>query len=455
MKSNSPEIPADVIRELLGPWSGGDGSRVEAIRDGALRTRTRSVRLNGLSRRVSAADLPFVGEAVPWGGGDAYFVEGAARPGGHVLYGTGAYYVMESSSLLAVSVLDAQPGERICDLCAAPGGKATAIVDGVGAEGFLLANEAVRSRLGALQFNLARHGGWRYAVSNLDPEKLADRLGGQFDAVLVDAPCSGQSMVARGKQRASGFGHKSVSLNAKRQARILRAAAKLVAPGGRLVYSTCTYSWAENEAQIEAVLGAETGRWQAEEVPGLEAYLAGGPAPEACYRLWPDRHGCTGAFAARLRKVGNEAAVDANGAHSGRQRHGRGARTVEIPWSDWGEWRGRPEFQIGASACQVVPINAPGWAKQVGTFADTAYRKGRSWFPSYALAMRRDEAFVPMQRHALSHEEARAYLGGHPVSCGTSGWCVCTYEERPLGWGKASHGTMANHLPATARLHVE
>ena len=340
-----------------------------------------------------------------------------------------------------------------------PGGKATAIVDGVGAAGFLLANEAVRSRLGPLQFNLARHGGWRYAVSNLDPEKLAERLGGHFDAVLVDAPCSGQSMVARGKQRATGFGHKSVSLNAKRQTRILRAAAKLVQPGGRLVYSTCTYSWVENEAQIEAVLGDEARRWQAEEVPGLEAFLANGPAPEACYRLWPDRHGCTGAFAARLRNQEDHITIGQFTTCEWRHRIERERRALaEIPWSEWGRWQGETVLKIDGRLCRALPddrLDHASFAHHLGKCADTAYRKGRSWFPSYALAMRRDDAFVPTQRHALSHEEARAYLAGHPVSCGTNGWCVCTFEGRPLGWGKASHGAMANHLPATARLHIE
>jgi 16S rRNA C967 or C1407 C5-methylase (RsmB/RsmF family) len=112
-----------------------------------------------------------------------------------------------------------------------------------------------------LEFNLARHGSTRYVISSLDPDEMARRLPAEFDAVLVDAPCSGQSLVGRGKQTASAFAPNTIEHCAARQVRILDAAASLVRPGGRLVYSTCTFAYAENEGQIESFLQRHS-EWQ-------------------------------------------------------------------------------------------------------------------------------------------------------------------------------------------------
>ena len=449
-----PSRHADVAA-ALGPWAGADRSRIEAVCDADRIRPATAIRLNSLAHPISPTDLPFVREPVPWAANRAFFVEPGARPGGHALYGTGAYYIQDASSLLAVSLLDPRPGEVIGDLCAAPGGKSTDILEALGQRGFLSANEVIRSRLGPLRLNLARHGGWRYAVSNLDPEELADRLGPSFDAVLVDAPCSGQSLALRGKQAGSAFDAKSVELNARRQKRILRAAGRLLQPGGRLVYSTCTYSWAENEQQVTAMLDAVPHEWHPDPLPQLEAFAARGPAPTGCYRLWPDRHGCAGAFAARLRYDPAAPLRTAQAPRGRKSNRGRALRHSDIPFDEWGRWNQRPTLLGEGRSCGVAPEQVPVWAASVGTLPQVAFQKGQSWFPAYGLAMRRDGAFEPKLRQPLSVDEASAYLAGQTGLAAQDGWCVCTFGGLALGWGKGARGTLKNHLPRSARLKID
>lgn len=264
-----------------------------------------------LRRGFERPDLWPAGEPVPWhpdgrwcherAEGDSASARKAAgqavRLADSMVYAAGGYYIQDASSLLAVSLLDPRPGERICDLCAAPGGKSTAILEALAGHGWLLANEPIRSRWGALQFNLARHGAINYVLSQADPDTLADQLASQFDAVLVDAPCSGQSLLGRKKQTESAFNDPTVAHCAARQERILAAAQRLVRPGGRLVYSTCTFAPAENEQQVETLL-RHSGDWTLEPDERLSAWQS--RLLPHTYRLWPHLHACSGTFAARL-----------------------------------------------------------------------------------------------------------------------------------------------------------
>ena len=439
---------------MLGPWALADVSRVSAVCGCAPQRPVSSVRLNPLGKPIDPSSLPFVGEPIRWGPRGAFLVTPGARPGGHVLYGTGAYYIQEPSSLLAVTLLDPRPGEIICDLCAAPGGKSTGILEALGGEGFLVANEAVRSRLPSLRLNLARHGGWRYTVTNLDPSRLAARLVGVFDAVLVDAPCSGQSMVSRGKQSTSAFAGRLVRLNAARQKRILEAAASLLKPGGRLVYSTCTYSWDENEQQVLDLLDAVPCMWHPDPLEVAAPYACGGPAPPACYRLWPDRHGCAGAFAARLRYEPGEGVTRSGRPDPGRTGRGSSFDVRQVSFAEWGRWSGSVSLTADRQRCWALADTAPDWAATVGHCPEVAFKKGRTWFPAYALAMRRDGAFVPARTLDLNCDLAAEYLAGHPCPCDTSGWVLCALAGKALGWGKSHAGILNNRLPVPARLTI-
>jgi 16S rRNA C967 or C1407 C5-methylase (RsmB/RsmF family)/NOL1/NOP2/fmu family ribosome biogenesis protein len=166
-------------------------------------------------------------------------------------YLAGLFYIQEPSAMSPAALLDAQPGERVLDLCAAPGGKTTQIAGAMKGRGLLVANDASPSRALALVRNLERAGVRNAVVLTEQPRRLAERFGGFFDWVLVDAPCSGEGMFRRDGDVLKAYSANKPETCAAMQADILRHSAEMVRPGGRLVYSTCTFNTTENEETVE------------------------------------------------------------------------------------------------------------------------------------------------------------------------------------------------------------
>lgn len=221
------------------------------------------------------------------------------RPGRHSLHDAGAYYCLDLSSVFEASVLGGLPaGGTVVDVCAAPGGKAIFAWRALQPER-LIANEVIGKRLGALHGNLRRCG-VPAETRNADPTALAAELAGQAAVVLVDAPCSGQSLLARGQDNPGAFHPVTVGGCAGRQKRILAESRELVATDGYLVYSTCTYSREENEGIIAWFLG-HFPEFEAIDVPSHRAYLSP-HAPFPTYRLWPGTGAGAGGFVAVLQR---------------------------------------------------------------------------------------------------------------------------------------------------------
>lgn len=246
---------------------------------------------------------PFVIEdPVPW---QPSFVDRLApdqRPGQHPLHEAGAYYCLDMSSVFAATVLTAvnRHAPLVIDTCAAPGGKSVFAWRQLQPD-LLVANEVIRKRCGALISNFTRCGIQPALISSMDTAVLAGHARGTADVVIVDAPCSGQSLLAKGVENAGCFHPSTINLNANRQRRILANAAELLAPGGCLAYLTCTYAEKENEGNA---------RWLMKQFPALQpvevtplqahrSHLAGFP----CYRLWPWEGIGAGAFAVLLQRA--------------------------------------------------------------------------------------------------------------------------------------------------------
>ena len=423
-----------------------------ALADALQRPARPAIRLNPLGRRLDPRELPFGLEPVPWWPQHGFWAVGDVRPAGTIAYAAGAYYPQDAGSLLAVALLDPRPGQMICDLCASPGGKATAIVEVLGAWGGLLVNEPVRSRLPPLRLNMARHGVARWVGTNLDPAELCELAPSCFDAVLVDAPCSGQAVLARGKQSRRAFDPALVRHSAARQRRILDAAVELVRPGGRLVYSTCTFSWLENEQQVIDLCNRSP-EMALHPCQFLAAWQSLSPAPPGCYRLYPHRDGCGGAFAARLTRR-EVAATTARHGSGARRRAPSGPSPAET--DRWGRWVGSVVRSLRGPAECAWPADMPDWLIELGSFGpEAAFRKGCTWFPAYALAMRRDGSYEPSQTVGLSEEDAAAFLLGHSIQSDRQGWTVVCHRGLPLGWSKGNGRVLANHLPHSARHSVD
>ncbi len=192
----------------------------------------------------------------PFAPGSFYLEAEGFRAGADPLHHAGAYYMQEPSASSAVTLLAPRPGERVLDLCAAPGGKATQIAAALQGRGLLWANEYVRARVQSLLQNLERCGVRNAVVSSQDAPSLCGGLPGFFDAALVDAPCSGEGMFRKEPAALEQWSVENIRLCAARQEEILRAAAGAVRPGGRIVYSTCTFAPEENECLVARFLAS-------------------------------------------------------------------------------------------------------------------------------------------------------------------------------------------------------
>ena len=239
--------------------------------------------------------LPFAGEKVPFAD-DGYYVD-ADKLGKHPLHHAGAFYVQEPSAMSAVTVLDVQPGDKVLDLCAAPGGKSTQIASKLCGTGLLWSNEIVRPRAHILLSNIERMGIKNAVVSNMSPDALCTRLEGFFDRVLVDAPCSGEGMFRKDKEAIYEWSVEHSLACAERQKAILDSAAAALKPDGIMVYSTCTFSQDENEGVIKHFL---------ENHPEFElidcGFRFGVLTMEKALRIYPFNGG-EGHFVAKLRKL--------------------------------------------------------------------------------------------------------------------------------------------------------
>lgn len=210
--------------------------------------------------------------------------------------------VVTGSAMLA-TVPDLPPRPRVLDLCAAPGGKSI-LASVLLKPGLLLSNEVESKRLGILCHHLSRCRIANAFTQRLQPEELARLAPSRFDLCLIDAPCSGQSLLAKGIENPGCFHPATVKGNARRQLWILEAGARTVAKGGYLLYTTCTFSLRENEGVLEKFLSNE---------PELEAipvsHLRESLSPfsmHPCYRVYPHLSPGAGGFAALLRRRGSE-----------------------------------------------------------------------------------------------------------------------------------------------------
>ncbi len=383
--------------------------------------------------------------------------------------------------MLALGLCDVRPGQWICDTCAAPGGKSSGLLELLGGSGLVVSNEVIRSRLELLETTLARTGYANYLVSNCEVEQLVDRCFGAFDCVLVDAPCTGQSMLARGKQSLSAFTSRQMEHSAARQQRILRAAAELVKPGGRLVYSTCTFAFVENEAIIDWFLQTHPG-WQTQVEDRFAAWAV--PDYPGCYRLWPHRDRCAGAFAAALQRpvdgaVGAGAEVGPAdefdlGSAPRRERSSNARRSqhewsevnialADLPWLQPREATSAAEpLRLWRRGDELSYFDAQlpaEWIELSHGGVPIAEWRGGQWQPSYAAGLVCLPAVEPRHRVELSDRQATEYLSGNAVridgeaspAAADTPWLVVTWRGRSLGWAKLASGTLKNHLPKLLR----
>ena len=384
--------------------------------------------------------LPFVGADVPWEP-CGYYYDPEARPGLHPYHEAGVYYLQEASAMAPVALLDPQPGEKVCDLCAAPGGKTTQIAGRMTGEGFLLCNEINPKRAKILSRNIERLGVANALVTNEHPKTLAEKYAGFFDKVLVDAPCSGEGMFRKEEAAVTDWSPETVQMCANRQKEILHSAAKLVRPGGRLVYSTCTFAPEENEQAVEAFLESHP-EFSPEtvEAPWFT------PGPNGSFRLWPHKLLGEGHFAAVLHK---------NGGEEGATRENPGEKLPK----EWASFAKELDIQLPAGKA-VMFGQSLYWTPE----AMPDIRGVRVLRPGLELGEVKKDRVLPAHALALWLKEARntwnlsadsketvAYMHGETIPATVSGWCLVTVDGYSIGWGKGDGKVLKNHYPKGLR----
>ncbi|MCR5418548.1 MAG: RsmB/NOP family class I SAM-dependent RNA methyltransferase [Lachnospiraceae bacterium] len=251
---NLPEEFKNRIKRLLGDAANEFFDTYVTASHTSLRINTLRLPSNkGLNILQQCSLLGEKPAQIPWEKSGFYYDEND-RPGRHVLHEAGFYYIQEASAQAPVSFLDPRPGERILDLCAAPGGKSTQIGGAMKGEGILVSNEIHPSRAKILSENVERMGITNALVTRESPDRLVSFFPGYFDKILVDAPCSGEGMFRKNDEAVSEWSVENVLHCAERQLFILEQADRMLRPGGRIVYSTCTFSPEENEKLVEAFL---------------------------------------------------------------------------------------------------------------------------------------------------------------------------------------------------------
>lgn len=340
-----------------------------------------------------------------------------------------------------VQLLDPRPGERICDLCAAPGGKTTQIAGRMDGKGFLLCNEINPKRAKILSRNIERMGVANALVTNEHPERLADRFPGFFDRILVDAPCSGEGMFRKEEAAVTDWSEETVTMCARRQAEILHSAAKMLRPGGRLVYSTCTFAPEEDEGTVGAFLAAHP-EFSPEPVdaPWFEA------GENASYRLWPHKLLGEGHFAAVLRK-------------SGTSDDDVFSPTVASLPKQWSEFADAMGICLGAGRALTFGQSLYWVSDEMPDLARLKVLR-----PGLELGQVRKDRFEPAHALALwlrnckcevsfppESESIRSYLHGDVIASNVKGWCLVKAGNYSIGWAKGDGNVLKNHYPKGLR----
>lgn len=433
-----------------------------------LRVNTLKISTNGFLQKFPAQLIP-----VPWcsSGFIAQLEEGGtvqAPLGTHPYHRAGMYYLQEPSAMAAAETLAPQSGEKILDLTAAPGGKATHMAALMNNNGLLIANEIHPKRVWDLVENLERCGVTNAIVLNETPQRLADHFGEFFDRVMVDAPCSGEGMFRKSEVARKEWKPELARSCAIRQSAILEQAARMVKQGGRIAYTTCTYSPEENEGVIDGFLSQHP-EFSIEIIPQAPGYdpakpewigLASTDRLNHAIRIWPHHSQGEGHFISLLIKrvpstknVGNNKKAGLSSKRFSRINNLGKAKTILIDFfkANLGEVFDSSKLSIDGSyvyclmddtpSLTGLHVIRPGW--WLGSLNKERFT------PSHSLAMgiKCDQAkhTVPL---ALDDQRLSAYFSGETFpNSGEDGWVLISVDDFPVGWGKRIQNVIKNFYP--------
>lgn len=433
-----------------------DNNRFQALRFNTLKVQSPEERMRILKTLKISSD-----KKVSWAN-EAYYFDENVRPGKHPYHEMGLYYIQEPSAMSAAALLAPKPGMRVLDLCAAPGGKSTQLATYLGDSGLLVSNEINTQRSRILSQNIERMGIKNAIVTNEDSFVLASHFPGFFNAIQVDAPCSGEGMFRKLPEAIEQWSMENVAICAARQKEILDNAAVMLKPGGVIVYSTCTFSREENEDVIEYFLERHTD-FTLEEME----------------RFWPHKVDGEGHFVAKLVRRGSiNEFVEADGKtkknknSKNRKNETKTALTKEnmkllsefldeTISEDMAAWIKNSRLVMFGEQLYRLPdmeVDIKGLKVQRAGLHIGEFKKQR-FEPSHslALALKLNDA-KNVVKLTCDNPQTIGFFNGQSVMLSDEqaaeckkGWALVCVDGYTAGWGKVNGTQVKNHYPKGLR----
>ena len=450
---NLPEKYTESMKALLGDEY---DSYIESFSD----KRLYGLRVNNL--KISTEDFlkicPFKLEPIPWIENGFYYSEDD-KPAKHPYYFAGLYYIQEPSAMTPANVLPIDEGDVVFDMCAAPGGKSTELAAKLNKTGLLVTNDISNSRAKALLKNVEVFGVPNLCVLNEDPVGIASRFSGFFDKVLIDAPCSGEGMFRKGNNEIKNWQQKGSEPYAKLQREIVDDAIKLLAPGGMLLYSTCTFSPEENEQVIEYLLekNEELSLVPMKMCEGFdhghpEWTLTGREDIKQCIRLWPHKIKGEGHFLALLKKADGEQPtfkyekIKKVKLTPETEEFFKNCK-MDIDWSHVREHQGKL-FYLKEDIPEMKKVRVLRKGLYLGEMKKGRFEPSQS----FAVALAAND-YEPYLSFDINDENTVKYLKCETldVDTATEGIHLIGTNEFPLGWAKIKKGRLKNKYSSSWR----
>lgn len=422
------------------------------------------VNTNKISTKEFEKICPFKIEKIPWISNGYYYDGSKEHPAKHPYYYAGLYYLQEPSAMTPASRLEVNPGDLVLDMCAAPGGKATELGSKLRGEGLLVANDISNSRAKSLLKNVELFGISNVFVVNETADKLLNYYEEYFDKILIDAPCSGEGMFRKDPAIISSWEKNGPEFYADIQRDIITQAAKMLKPGGLMLYSTCTFSPVENEGTIQFLLDTNKD-FKLKEMEEYEGFSKGRPELvngsedlSKTIRIWPHKMEAEGHFLALLHKKGEKASDLTSGE----------SYKITKPESDILEaFLKNVHMDIERKFIDIKGGLVLYVSKYMKNLKGVRFLrsglllgeiKKNRFEPSQALALAlKEEEFEYTINFSVEDNRVIKYLKGETLDVsdiakkGESGWQLICVDHFPLGWGKLNNGNLKNKYSASWR----
>ena len=419
------------------------------------------VNTNKISVEEFKKICPFEIRQIPWIENGFYYDGDHVVPSKHPYYFAGLYYLQEPSAMTPANRLPDEPGDRVLDVCAAPGGKATELGAKLEGTGVLVCNDISNSRAKGLLKNIEVFGIGNVLVLSEEPGKLESYFPEYFDKILIDAPCSGEGMFRKDKKMVKAWEEHGPEFFANIQKSIILQAARMLKPGGMMLYSTCTFDGRENEGMIEHLIETYP-EFEILDMTPYEGFCPGKPELTKSgkeeftktVRIFPHRMQGEGHFLALLRKGNTEAIQEKKVSKSGLKKlpDDLAAFLKDISWEI-----DASRLDIHGERVYYMPDDIPDvkGIRFLRTGLLLGELKKNRFEPSQALAMclKKDE-YQKIINLSVEDDRVRRYLKGETlevddlVKSKDKGWYLLCVDGYPLGFGKLGNGMLKNkYLP--------